>query len=348
MPDLVPLPRSTGPGRGRLDLRGGFRLAAPPGLEAEAALVGEWLSGALAPGGAGADAGAAVASGDAGVPPATVELSIEAGLGGAEEYRLETGDAGARIAAGGAAGIVRGAATLRELVLSGGSLQDGLVVTDGPRFPWRGFMLDCARNFFRVEFIERLIDLAALHKLNVFHWHLTDDQAWRLDLPSLPELARFGSRRRDQRLAWVVHKEGAYSPADARRIVAYAAARHVLVVPEIETPGHAVALLASHPELSCAGKTREGLAFEPEDRYGVFEDILCAGNEEVFGLLGKVFDDLAELFPGPYVHAGGDEAPKARWLLCPRCRAVMKAHNLRDGEGAFDPERLQAWFMGRV
>ncbi len=356
MPDIVPLPRSLEPGRGRLDLRGGFRLDAPPGLEAEAALVGEWLSGALADaaqpapaGGPGSPGGASGAAGAAGkTPPATMALHLDPSLGGAEDYRLETGSAGIRLEAGGTAGIVRGAATLRQLLLSEGPLQDGQLVADGPRFPWRGFMLDCARNFFRVEFIERLIDLAALHKLNVFHWHLTDDQAWRLDLPSLPELARFGSRRRDKRLAWVVHKEGAYSPADVRRVVAYAAARHILVVPEIETPGHAVALLASHPELSCAGTTREGLAFEPEDRYGVFEDILCAGNEEVFELLGKVFDDLAELFPGPYVHAGGDEAPKARWLLCPRCRAVMKANNLRDAEGAFDPERLQAWFMGRV
>jgi hexosaminidase len=214
-------------------------------------------------------------------------------------------------------------------------------------------MLDTSRNFFPVGFIERLIDLASLHKLNVFHWHLTDDQAWRLDLPGLPELAREGSRRRDLRHSYEVWKEGSYSAADVRRVVAFAAARGITVVPEIETPGHALALLASHPGLSCAAAIAEAEgkappAFLPVDQYGVFEDILCAGNDAVFDLIEKVVEGLAGLFPGPWVHMGGDEAPKARWLSCPRCRSRMEALGLMDKTGHPDAEGLQAWFMSRV
>jgi hexosaminidase len=121
-----------------------------------------------------------------------------------------------------------------------------------------------------------------------------------------------------------------------------------VVVPEIETPGHVTALLASHPELSCRHGRGDGVAFSPEDRYGVFEDVLCAGNEATFDFLATVFDEVARLFPGPWVHAGGDEVPKTRWNSCPKCRALMKAHDLRDPGGALEPELLQGWFMNRV
>jgi hexosaminidase len=225
-------------------------------------------------------------------------------------------------------------------------------VEDGPRLAWRGAMLDTARNFMSVEFIERFIDRMALHKLNRFHWHLTDDQAWRLEIPELPEITRRGATRLEGRVKAVWWKGGSYSPEDVRRVVAFAAERGIVVVPEIETPGHVVALLASHPELSCAGMASgepgARLCFEPEDRYGVFEDVLCAGNEAVFSLLGKVYDHVAAVFPGPWVHAGGDEVPKARWQACPRCRERMKAEGLRDQGGALEPELLQGWFMNRV
>jgi hexosaminidase len=225
-------------------------------------------------------------------------------------------------------------------------------VRDAPRFAWRGAMLDCSRNFFRVEFLERFIDLMALHKLNRFHWHLTDDQAWRLEIASHPEIAERGSKRRDCRHHEAIFKEGSYSRVDVRRLVAYAEERGIVIVPEIESPGHAIALLASHPELSCRGVAKDGAtggrAFEPEDRYGIFEDILCAGEEKVFELLGEIYDEVASLFPGKWVHAGGDEVPKARWSACPRCRARMEAEGLRATDGTLDPELLQGWFMNRV
>lgn len=375
MRDLVPLPRSIDELPGALDLSRGGLVAAAPGLEAQGRLAAAWLAEALGrpfrsavgedAGGVRARGGAAGgqaasgppagpgglaradAAGEAAEPP-LVELRLDPALSGAEDYVLTIGPEGAAVAAASPEGVVRGLSTLRQLALSEGPVIRSLRIEDGPRFPWRGLMLDCARSFFRVEFIERLLDLAALHKLNVFHWHLTDDQAWRLDLPGLPELAAAGSRRRDSRIHGVAWREGSYSVDDARRVVAYAAERGIMVVPEIETPGHAIALLSSHPELSCAGAAAGGLPFMPEDRFGVFEDILCAGNEGVFELLGRVFDGLAGIFPGPFVHVGGDEAPKARWLLCPKCRGVMRAHNLRGPGGELDPERLQSWFMGRV
>jgi hexosaminidase len=270
-----------------------------------------------------------------------------------EDYRLAITRSGVAIAAGAREGAIMAASTLRQIILSEGPVLPALRIEDGPRFAWRGAMLDCARNFFRVEFLERFIDLMALHKLNRFHWHLTDDQAWRLEIASHPEIAAAGSKRRDMRHAYLRYHEGSYSAADARRVVAFAAERGIVVVPEIETPGHVLALLASHPELSCAGasigRDAEGAAsFAPEDRYGIFEDVLCAGNDAVFELLGDVYDEIVSIFPGPWVHAGGDEVLKTRWSACPRCRARMERGRLRAPDGRPDPELLQGWFMNRV
>ncbi len=349
---LVPLPRRVEPGEGFLELGRDNAVAAPPGLAGAAALAAAWLGEAWAAAPGDAARTARFRAVPAGARAAAVELLLDPAIREDEGYVLEVGPTRVTARCATHEGAVRAASTLRQLALSAEAgpapRLPRLRIEDSPRFPWRGAMLDCARNFFRVEFIERFLDLMALHKLDRFHWHLTDDQAWRLDLPGLPELAAKGSRRRDLRVSVERWKEGSYSPADVRRVVACAAERGIVVVPEIETPGHAVALLASHPELSCAGRAAGGGPFEPEDRYGVFEDILCAGNDGVFELLGRVYDGVAELFPGPWVHAGGDEAPKARWLACPRCRARMEALGLRKPDGSPDAERLQGWFMNRV
>jgi len=360
---LVPLPSSCATRPGSLDLSQGAVIVAAPDLEAQAGLLVTWLSAPLhgrvrVYGSPAADgsAGAAGLVGGPGTGAATVELSLNASFAGKEEYRLEVSAARASIAASTTDGLVRGASTFVQLVLSA-SLDDGRIgaclIEDGPRFPWRGFMLDTARNFFPVDFIEKFLDLAALHRLNTFHWHLTDDQAWRLDLPGMPELAREGSKRLDTRFNVEAWKTGCYSAADVRRVVAFAALRGITVVPEIEAPGHVVALLASHPELSCAAAIAASGSgapprFLPEDRYGVFEDILCAGNEESFALLERILMGVAELFPGPCIHVGGDEAPKARWLACPRCRARMSELGFVTASGDPDPEALQTWFTSRL
>jgi hexosaminidase len=348
---LIPEPRSVAAGEGTLDLRGGGLLRASGPLAPAGALAATWMSEALALRGSSSRVEATTRD-----PPggrALVAFDLDADLPG-EDYRLAVSPEGVSVAAGTREGAVMAASTLRQLLLSEGPLLPALRIEDGPRFAWRGAMLDCARNFFRVEFLERFIDLMALHKLNRFHWHLTDDQAWRLEMASHPEIAALGSKRQDRRYGERRLKEGSYSRADVARVVDYAGERGITVVPEIETPGHALALLASHPELSCAaairgeGRAEDGGPFLPEDRYGVFEDVLCAGEDRVFELLGEVFDEVASLFPGPWVHAGGDEVPKARWSACPRCRARMEAEGLRAPDGALDPELLQLWFMNRV
>lgn len=365
----------------------------------------------------------------AGVRP-SVEAwpSIETRLS-SEAYELVVAPDGIVIRAADGAGIVRGAASLWQLALVQRAEVGALVVRDEPRFAWRGLMLDCARNFFEVTFIEKILDLAALHKLNVFHWHLTDDQAWRIEIPSHSELTERGAYRRDHRFNIEIEKGGYYTTKDIARIVAYAAARHIAVVPEIESPGHATALLASHPEFSCrgsldgapdsglahkicgefeglgkeradraAGHGREnerdvvsGVSFsaapfiansatasvdtssatpeeisktrpittwvashepaksaEPEDRYGIFDDILCAGNGHALAFFDDILDELCAMFPGSYVHMGGDETPKTRWLACPACRGKMRELGLRRADGEVDAEALQAWFMGRL
>lgn len=334
--NIIPEPRRTEVLEGSLDLRGGLEPRAPRELARAGELARLWC-GELIPALASANASARVALSFV-LDPVLPE----------EDYALSIGGGGIEVRASAHAGAVHAAATLRQLLLSEGPILPRLRIEDGPRFPWRGAMLDCCRNFFRPEFIERFIDLMALHKLSRFHWHLTDDQAWRLELRGHPELAESGSVRQDRRYGEEMLKRGSYSRADVSRIVAYAAERGIAVVPEIETPGHAVALLASHPELSCRGSAADGGAFYPEDRYGVFEDILCAGEEKVFALLGEVYDEVAELFPGPWIHAGGDEAPKARWRECPKCRRRMEDEGLRGADGGLEPELLQGWFMDRV
>lgn len=363
---LVPLPVY-------LDARKGFcvlatepRIEAAAGLAQEAAVLAGWLQKAFAlhtgvtdttvgsdglknpspsqPVSPGKQAGtnSQLSPGSSGLV-----LRVDTSLGEAEAYHLVVDPSGVKLAAADPAGIIRGAATLYQLALSHGRRIPCLEIRDKPRFEWRGFMLDTARNFFRVDFIEGLIDLAAMHKLNSFHWHLSDDQAWRLEIPHLPELTARGAWRVDRRFNAVIRRGGSYSPEDVQRIIAYAAARHIKVVPEIDLPGHSTALLASHPELWCQS-SHSGRVFEPADLYGVMDGILCAGREDTYSFLDQVFDYVHQVFPSGYVHAGGDEIVKAPWLNCDHCRQRMRAENLRDDSGALDPDRLQAYFMDRI
>ncbi len=340
---LIPLPLKVRPNGNSCPLAAISRVSyRDEGLSGQAHLLSLWLAKSLA----GFNIPAAMSPSEAGGAK-EIFLAIDSSLPGAEAYRLEIRPDGIGISAADAAGIVRGAATLWQLALSEGLILPAMIIEDAPRFPWRGFMLDCARNFFSVDFIEKALDIAAMHKLNVFHWHLTDDQAWRLDLSEMPELARYGSRRQDRRIAAVRWKEGSYSEADVRRVVEFARVRHIQVLPEIETPGHAIALLASHPELSCRA-AYDDKAFLPEDRYGIFEDVLCAGNESTHALLQKILEGSAKLFDAPFMHMGGDEVLKTHWKECPECNKTMREHNLRDSSGALDTEKLQAWFMQKM
>jgi hexosaminidase len=205
-------------------------------------------------------------------------------------------------------------------------------ITDAPAHRFRAMHLDVARHFFSKEVVERYVDLISFYRFNVFHWHLVDDQGFRLAIRSHPELTKIGATRMEDG-----HEHaGSYTQEEAREVVAYAKERFVTVVPEIEMPGHARAILAAHPELSCTGKKQD-----VPSRWGIFEDVLCAGNEGTFTLLGDIIRETTEVFPSQIIHLGGDEVPKTRWKACPKCRARMAKENL-------DAEHLQGAFMKRA
>ena len=252
-------------------------------------------------------------------------------------YRLAVASGGAELTAATPAGAFHGAQTLLQLV-SGAQRRrvPAVRIADRPRVAWRGVMLDCARHFFPAATVKRFIDLAARFKLNRFHWHLTEDQGWRLPIARYPELLRIASRRRESTGDATPHA-GAFTADEIRDVVRYAQARHVTVVPEVELPGHCAAALAAYPHLSCTGGP-----FEVGTTWGIYKDVYCAGNDAVLAFLEGVFDEVLELFPGPYVHIGGDEVPKDRWTACLRCRQRMQ------DEGLSSPEELQAWFVRRA
>jgi hexosaminidase len=269
---------------------------------------------------------------EAGAPGPRLSLIEDASVGGPEAYRLRVDHAGVTLSGSAASGLFYAGRSL--LLLAAG--QESLAfqeIEDAPRFRWRAAHLDVARHFFDVAFVERYVELLALHKLNVFHWHLTDDQGWRLPVPGYPRLAEVAAYRGAPGL----RHGGFYSREDVQRVVQFAAERGVTVVPEIEMPGHARAALAAYPKLSCRG----GPFDVPED-WGVFEDVFCAGNDATFDFLEGVLDEVLELFPSEIIHVGGDECPKDRWRTCPRCQARMKA------EGLADEDALQSWFMARI
>ena len=243
-----------------------------------------------------------------------------------EAYILEVKEDAIRVRAVSDAGFFYAETTLRQLFMTYGGSLPCVYIEDIPEYEWRGFMLDVSRTFYPVEFVLKLVDAAAFHKLNRFHWHLTDDQGWRFNVPEYPRLAEIGSLRKSLRLPeHEAPKGGFYTDDDIHRVVEYAAARHVIVVPEVETPGHASAVLAAYPELGCTGGP-----YFVEDRLGIFDDVLCAGNNAVFTVFEKVFDTVCRLFPGPYVHIGGDECPRTRWKECPKCQVRMKQEGLSD------------------
>jgi len=273
---------------------------------------------------------------------------------GREGYRLEVQPDATIIESSYTAGVFYGMQTLRQLLPveieeRHSVLNDMdwhipcLLIEDKPRFPWRGFMLDDGRYFHGKETIYFTLDLMALQKLNVFHWHLTEDQGWRVEIKKYPKLTEIGSHRAGTSKTILGKKHngvphgGFYTQVEIREIVAYAAERNITIVPEIEMPGHSLAALASYPELAC----RAG-PFHVAMHFGVFPDIFCAGKDQVFYFLQNVLDEILELFPSPYIHIGGDEAPKKRWKNCPNCQRRIRENGLK-GEHA-----LQVFFTNRI
>jgi hexosaminidase len=295
-------------------------------------------------------------------PPADQRISLELDRElestlGSEGYRLLVTPGQVTIRAAGEAGLFYGGITLRQLlppcVLSPITVASPqpirwaipcVEIEDFPRFPWRGLCLDVARHYMPPEFIRKLVDLMALHKLNSLQLHLTDDQGWRLEIKKYPRLTEIGSVRKESpRKGDRAHGDGTpygplfYTQEQMRDLVAYAAARQVTLVPEIEMPGHLLAALAAYPEYSCRGGP-----FQVRTQWGIEPDILCPGNDGSLVFVREILSEVIGLFPSRFIHIGGDEAPRTRWQQCPKCQARIKA------EGLANAAQLQTWLNHRI
>lgn len=279
----------------------------------------------------------------------SLQKTYETALGD-EGYRLSIGKDRVELKANTPAGIRNGLETISQLLDANDEKQLPCAeITDYPRFVYRGMHLDVSRHFHPIEFIYKVIDFLAMHKMNVFHWHLVDDQGWRLEIKKYPKLTEVG--------AWRVpmpdkHWDdrpltndrgnaiygGFYTQGEVKKVVAYAAARNVTIIPEIEMPAHVMSALAAYPEFSCTG---ENLGVPPGGIWPITH-IYCAGKEETFEFLENVLTEVMELFPSTYIHIGGDEADKTNWKSCPTCQEQMKV------EGLENEEELQSYFVHRI
>ena len=276
--------------------------------------------------------------------PAAIVLHLTPGYK-PEEYRLVATRKGVDLTASTPQAILHGLRTLQQLVGAQGI--PACTIEDRPCFAYRGAMLDVSRHFFPVEEVKTYIDLLSLHKINRFHWHLTDDQGWRIEIRSYPQLTAVGSRRAQTLVGRYSSKGpnqydgipygGYYTQDDIREIVRYAAERHIEVIPEIEMPGHGLAALASYPWLGCTGGP-----YEVWTRWGISDDVYCAGKETTFRFIEEVLTEVLELFPSKLIHIGGDECPKKRWKSCPLCQQRIRE------EGLKDEHELQSYFVRRI
>ncbi len=284
-------------------------------------------------------------------------LSLDAGIENPEGYRLEITPDMIQIRGGTPQGVFYGLQSLRQMLPPAAESPETAAgisrielhcvnIFDYPAFPYRGMHLDVARHFFPVSFIKKYIDLLAMHKMNNFHWHLTEDQGWRLEIKKYPLLTEIGAWRDETlighggRPPFTYDGErygGYYTQEEVREVVAYAAERFIRVIPEIEMPGHATAALAAYPSLGCTGGPYEVIT-----RWGVFHDVFCAGNEQVFDFLEDVLTEVVDIFPSDLIHIGGDECPKTRWEECPLCQERIRA------EGLANEYELQSYFIRRI
>lgn len=336
-PSLIPFPQQIALLGGHLNLQKGIYVISH---DTSLAWEVDYLTTALR-----AERISAVRTGSGNRIPLHLSLDPAMDSLGPEAYRLQIRRNEALIQASAPAGIFYGIQTLLQLLpLEGKKHIPCLDISDRPRFIYRGMHLDVCRHFFGVDFIKRYLDQMARYKLNTFHWHLTEDQGWRIEIKRYPKLTSVGSVRKET----MVEKNfnpyrgdgtphgGYYTQEEVREIIAYAARRHIEVIPEIEMPGHSLAALSAYPELSCTGGP-----FEVATSWGVFDDIYCT-KEETFVFLEHVLDEVTALFPGRYIHIGGDEAPKTRWKACPVCQGRMRA------EGLEDEHALQSYFIRRI
>lgn len=266
-----------------------------------------------------------------------------------EAYKLTVNENAIEIQGASAAGNFYGIQTLRKSIPSAAKqtvIFPAVTINDAPRFPYRGAMFDTSRHFFPVDSVKAFIDMLALHNINRFHWHLTDDQGWRLEIKKYPLLTEVGSKRsgtcvgKDFESSDSIPYGGFYTQDEAKEIVKYAADRHITVIPEIDLPGHMLAALTAYPELGCTGGP-----YEVWRRWGVADDVLCAGNDTTMAFINDVLTEVTEIFPSEYIHIGGDECPKVRWEACPKCQARIKALGLKSDSHSTAEQKLQSYVM---
>jgi hexosaminidase len=360
-PDIIPLPFQTLMGDGNFTINGKTKILVSSSSE-EVKGVAEIFSEQIA---AVSGFSNMISDAEASQPKNSILLNIDQSLQselGKEGYKLSVTSSRILITAPEPAGLFYGIQTIYQLLppeIFGDTLNSTgkdlklkvpcLEISDKPSFSWRGMHLDVSRHFFPKEFILKYIDLIAMHKMNIFHWHLTDDNGWRIEIEKYPLLTEVSAWRADrQGKTWNESKPqrpgepatygGFYTKEDIREVVAYAKERFITIVPEIEMPGHTSEVFAAYPQFSCSG---EKIPVQTGS-YWPNTDIFCAGNDGTFRFLEDIIDEVAELFPGEYIHIGGDEADKTAWKACPKCQARIKQ------EGLAGVDELQSYFIKRI
>ncbi|HBA30179.1 MAG TPA: beta-N-acetylhexosaminidase, partial [Parabacteroides goldsteinii] len=282
-----------------------------------------------------------------------IHLSVDKSISNPEGYRLTVTPEGIEIAGASEAGVFYGVQTLRKsipAVAEGMNIElPAVTINDYPRFAYRGMHLDVSRHFFPADSIKKYIDILALHNMNTLHWHLTDDQGWRIEIKKYPELTKIGSQRKET----VIGRNsgeydgkpygGFYTQDEIRDVIAYAKERFVTIIPEIDLPGHQQAALAAYPDLGCTGGP-----YEVWTQWGISDDVICAGNDKAMQFLEDVLSEVIDLFPSEYIHIGGDECPKVRWKTCPKCQARIKAEGIKGDQKHSAEEYLQSYVISRM
>jgi hexosaminidase len=282
-----------------------------------------------------------------------IVLGLDPSIANKEGYVLTTTPEGININGQTENGVFYGIQTLRKSIPAEAKEATILIpageIKDEPRFSYRGMHLDVGRHFFPKEFMKKYIDLLALHNMNTFHWHLTDDQGWRIEIKKYPKLTEIGSQRSRTVIGRNTQEYdntpygGFFTQEEAKEIVKYAQERYITVIPEVDLPGHMLAALAAYPEMGCTGGP-----YEVCPRWGIFEDVLCIGNDQTMQFLEDVMSEIIEIFPSKYVHIGGDEAPRTRWEKCPKCQARIKTEGLKADKNHTAEDRLQSYCMTRI
>ncbi|HMH31872.1 MAG TPA: family 20 glycosylhydrolase [Puia sp.] len=336
---IIPAPASIKPGKGHFTLNASTRIKLEgSGLEPSAHFLNDYLQQFY---------GFKLSTAPASFKGATIVLNYERmdqPIAGA--YRMNISNNEIYIAGDNATGVFYGIQSLLQLLPvkpAASLLIPQLKIEDHPRFAYRGLHLDVGRHFFPVDYIKKYLDFIAMHKMNYFHWHLTEDQGWRIEIKKYPLLTQIGSCRdgtvigRNTGVYDSLKYCGFYTQDQIREVLQYAKDRYITVIPEIELPGHAAAALAAYPYLGCTGGP-----YTVQQRWGVFRDVFCAGNDSTFQFLQDVLDEVIALFPSKYIHVGGDECPKDRWKTCPKCQRRIREHNLKD------EHELQSYFIRRI